>query len=297
MVQGTINGYGERVANANLTAIVPDLQLKMGIECVSAEQLSKLTELSSFVAELANIPHDDHLPFVGHSAFAHKGGIHVAAMRKAVDSYQHIDPSTVGNISRSVVSELSGRGNILDLADRHGLDSRHENARKVLQQVKELENKGYTFEGAEASVQVMLQRAEDDYQAPFELVDFMAVVEHREGRGLFSEATVKVRIGEEIAHTVADGNGPVNALNLALRKALLPHYPQLEELELRDYKVRILDAEGTAATTRVLIDSELGQHRFTTVGASTNIIEASWAALADAMEFALSLQTPASPSI
>ncbi len=287
MVQGTINGYGERVSNANLTTILPDLQLKMGHRCVPDEQLQRLTELSRFVAETANIPHDDHLPFVGRSAFAHKGGIHVAAMMKSAQSYQHIDPTLVGNQMRTVVSELSGRSNILHLADRQGIDTDHDRIKDVLERVKELENKGYTFEGAEASVEMMLRRTQDDYEPAFELIDFMVVVEHREGRGLLSEVTVKVRIGDKVAHTVAEGNGPVNALNLALRKALLPSYPGLDQVHLVDYKVRILDTGGTAATTRVLIDSQHGSSHWTTVGASTNIIEASWTALADSVEYAI----------
>lgn len=287
MVQGTINGYGERVSNANLTTILPDLQLKMGYRCVSDEQLSRLTELSRFVAETANIPHDNHFPYVGQSAFAHKGGIHVAAMLKSTQSYQHIEPTLVGNEMRTVVSELSGRGNILHLAKKQGLASDRAGAKDVLEQVKELENRGYTFEGAEASVELMLHRTQKTYEAPFELIDFMAVVEHRQGRGIFTEATVKVRVGGEIFHTAAEGNGPVNALSLALRKALLPTYPDLENVHLLDYKVRILDTGGTAATTRVLIESRFGSSRWTTVGASANIIEASWTALADSVEYAI----------
>ncbi|MFQ5610679.1 MAG: citramalate synthase [Anaerolineae bacterium] len=287
-VQGTINGYGERVANANLCSIIPDLQLKMGYRCVSEEQLRGLTELSRYVAEVANLAHDDHLPFVGRSAFAHKGGIHVAAILKTEESYQHIDPALVGNEKRAVVSELSGRGNILYLAEEHGLEADKAQAKAVLQQIKELENRGYTFEAAEASVDMMLRRAANGYTPPFELIDFMVVVEHREGRGLFSEATVKVRIGDRVLHTAAEGNGPVNALNLALRKALYDNYPNLKEVHLTDYKVRILNSEvGTAATTRVLIDFQRGHERWTTVGASPNIIEASWRALFDSMEYAL----------
>jgi len=288
MVQGTINGYGERVANANLTTIVPDLQLKMSRSCVSPDQLRDLVHLSRFVAEVANIAHDDNLPYVGRSAFAHKGGIHVAAMAKHASSYQHIDPELVGNEMRVVVSELSGRGNILHLAGRQGLEADRNHAREVLDEVKQLEHRGYSFEGAEASVELMLRRKNPGYQRPFELVDFMAVVEHREGRGLFAEATVKVKVGDRILHTAAEGNGPVNALNEALRKALLDTYPALQEVRLSDYKVRILDGDaGTAATTRVLIDFQRGSRSWTTVGASANIIEASWKALADAMEYAL----------
>ena len=213
MVQGTINGYGERVSNANLTTIVPDLQLKMGRRCVAPERLRELAELSRYVAEVANIPHDDYFPYVGKSAFAHKGGIHVAAVLKCPESYQHIDPGAVGNEMRTVVSELSGRGNILHLAERGNVEADPSRAREVLERVKQLESKGYTFEAAEASVEMMLRRTHAEYRAPFKLVDFMVVVEHREGRGLFAEATVKVEVEGRVMHTAAEGNGPVNALS------------------------------------------------------------------------------------
>jgi len=289
-VQGTVNGYGERVGNANLISVIPDLQLKMGYRCISAEQLAKLTELSRYVDELANQAPNPHQPFVGYSAFAHKGGIHVAAILKVEESYQHMDPTLVGNQKRAVVSELSGRGNILYKAGEFGLDTNREEAKQVLQQIKELENQGYTFEGAEASVDLMLRRVREDYRPPFEVVDFMVITENRQGRGLFTEATVKVKVGNEIRHTVAEGNGPVNALNRALRQALYQDFPQLENIHLTDYKVRILDSDsGTAATTRVMIDfhEEGSGHNWTTVGAHTNIIEASWRALVDSMEYSL----------
>lgn len=289
-VQGTINGYGERVGNANLISIIPDLQLKMGYACVSQEQLASLTALSRYVDELANMTPNDHQPFVGHSAFAHKGGIHVAAILKVEESYQHMDPTLVGNEKRAVVSELSGRGNILYKAAEFGLDTSREEARQVLEQIKELENQGYTFEGAEASVDMMLRRATNGYKPPFEVVDFMVITENRQKRGLFTEATVKVKVGDEVRHTVAEGNGPVNALNLALRRALKQDFPQLQKIHLTDYKVRILDSDaGTAATTRVMIDfqEEGTAHFWTTVGAHSNIIEASWRALIDSMEYAL----------
>jgi 2-isopropylmalate synthase len=287
-VQGTINGYGERVANADLCTIIPTLQLKMGFRCVTDEQLKGLTELSRYVADVANLAHDDHQPYVGRSAFAHKGGIHVAAILKTEESYQHVDPALVGNEKRVLVSELSGRGNILYHAEERGLEADRQDAREVLAQIKELENQGYTFEAAEATVDMMLRRVQSGYQPPFELVDFMVVVERREGRGLFSEATVKVRIDDEVFHTAAEGNGPVNALNRALRKALYQNYPSLQDVHLTDYKVRIINGQaGTAAMTRVLIDSRQGHERWTTVGASPNIIEASWRALVDSMEYAL----------
>ncbi len=289
-IQGTVNGYGERVGNANLISVIPDLQLKMGYQCVSNEQLASLTALSRYVDELANMTPNTHQPFVGHSAFAHKGGIHVAAMLKVEESYQHMNPKLVGNEKRAVVSELSGRGNILYKAAEFGLDTSREEAKQVLEQIKELESQGYTFEGAEASVDMMLRRATNGYQPPFEVIDFMVITENRQRRGLFTEATVKVKVGDEVRHTAAEGNGPVNALNLALRQALYQDFPQLQKVHLTDYKVRILDSDaGTAATTRVMIDSqeEGTTHFWTTVGAHANIIEASWRALIDSMEYAL----------
>ncbi len=287
-VQGTINGYGERVGNANLITIIPNLQLKMGWSVVSETQLRGLTSLSRYVAEVANLRHDEHLPYVGANAFAHKGGIHVAAMLKSSTAYQHLDPALIGNESRAVVSELSGRGNLVYQARSHGLEVSREEAQRVLHHIKELEHEGFTFEAAEASVDLMLYRARLDYRPPFELVDFMVVTEHRQGRGLLSEATVKIRIDGEVHFTAAEGNGPVDALILALRSALCGHYPSLRRIRLTDYKVRILDSErGTAATTRVLIDFHDGNRAWTTVGANPNIIEASWRAVSDSLEYAL----------
>ncbi len=287
-VQGTINGYGERVANANLCSVIPDLQLKMGYDCVPPEKLAGLTELSRYVAEVANLDLDDHQPFVGASAFAHKGGIHVAAMLKNPLSYQHIEPELVGNQQRSVVSELSGRGNLVDKARQFGLNMESLDLRKALEQIKVLESQGFTFEGAEASVELMLRRTHPAYVPPFEVIDYSVNVSQRRGRGLNAEAIVKVRVGPKRMHTVAEGNGPVNALDAALRKALVDVYPQLSSIKLVDYKVRILDGENaTAATTRVLIDTRQGNKSWSTVGASANIIEASWQALADSMEYAL----------
>ncbi len=290
-VQGTINGYGERVGNANLCTLIPNLQLKMGLKCVSAESLAKLSDISHFVAEIANQSPNLYLPFVGKKAFAHKGGIHVAAVLKNENSYQHIDPTLVGNVRRTLVSELSGRGNIIDKAREFGLDVDDEQVREVVVQIKELEAQGFTFEGAEASAHLLIKRMDANYSPPFELLDFTVVVEHRRGLGVFAEATVKVSVEGEVVHTAAEGNGPVNALDAALRKALLNAYPLIENLRLDDYKVRILDTEsGTAANVRVLIDTKNGNSRWSTVGASTNIIDASWHALADSMEFALQKQ-------
>ncbi len=250
-VQGTINGYGERVGNCNLCATIPDLQIKMGHACLSDAGLQRLAELANFISETANLAPDPRQPFVGASAFAHKGGIHVSAIMKVEESYQHIDPARVGNARRVLVSELSGRSNLVYKLQEFGVDVGKEEVRQVLAQVKVLENQGFHFEGAEASVALMLHRLQPGYRRPFEMIDFMVVVEHRRGRGLFSEATIKVRIGETIAHTVSEGNGPVNALDQALRKALLPHYPVLEDVHLADYKVRILDGgAATGAITR-----------------------------------------------
>ena len=289
-VQGTINGYGERCGNANLCSIIPDLQLKLGYECLPAPQLARLADTAAFVAELANLAPDEHQAFVGKSAFAHKGGIHVAAMRRNTESYQHIDPALVGNAMRTVVSELSGRANLLAMIEEHGLAASSADVSAVLAEIKQLEAQGFSFEAAEASVALRLRRRDSSYSAPFELVDFVCTVEHRQGRGLVAEASVKVSVAGREYHTVADGNGPVNALNRALRKALAPMYPQVEEIHLSDYKVRILDeANGTAAATRVLIDLYNGTRRWSTVGASTNIIEASWQALADGIEYGLTL--------
>jgi 2-isopropylmalate synthase len=287
-VQGTINGYGERVANANLCELIPNLQLKMGLPIVPPESLKGLTDLSHYVAEVANLSHEAHMPFVGTSAFAHKGGIHVAAMLKHGESYQHIDPALVGNAQRTLVSELSGRGNVNDKARKFGLDLSSTQAGEAVEQIKRLEAQGFTFEGAEASVDVMLRRLKPGYVPPFEMIDFVVLVEHRRGRGVLAEATVKVRVGPKMMHTAAEGNGPVNALDAALRKALSDVYPQIAAAKLADYKVRILDSDsGTAANVRVLIDTKLRGRHWSTVGASTNIIEASWRALADSMEYAL----------
>lgn len=298
-VQGTFNGYGERCGNADLCSIIPNLELKMGLQALPEGQLTQLTRVARAVASIANQPANRHAPFVGLSAFAHKGGIHVAAMRRNILSYQHVDPEAVGNSARVVISELAGRGNLLSKAEEMGVEHGElHDLSGVLQRIKELEHRGFTFEGAEASVEMLLYRARQGYEPPFEIVDFMAVVEHRQGRGLFAEATVKVRVGDQVFHTAAEGNGPVNALDAALRKALVPVYPHLAEFDLADYKVHILDSDtGTAATTRVMIDMQNGSRRWTTVGASSNIIEASWIALTDAVEYGLTITEPsAEPS-
>jgi 2-isopropylmalate synthase len=285
-VQGTINGYGERCGNANLCAILPDLELKLGIRGVP--ELGHLSELSRTVAEIANLAHDDHLPYVGRSAFAHKGGVHVAAMRKNPTSYQHIEPERVGNISRAVLSELSGRGNVLSKAEELGVLVAETEAGVLVREIKEGEARGLHFEAAEGSVALMLKRRASDYRPPFQMVDYKVMVGQRQGQATFAEATVQIAVGDEVMHTAAVGNGPVSALDAALRKALRVHYPRVDEIQLCDYKVRILDGRsGTAATTRVLLDSTDGMRRWSTMGASANILEASWQALADSIEYGL----------
>jgi 2-isopropylmalate synthase len=295
-VQGTINGIGERCGNANLCAIIPNLELKMGLRSLPDGALIRLYELSHFVSEVANLTPNEHMAYVGRSAFAHKGGVHVHAIRRVERSYNHIDPALVGNQMRVVVSELSGRANLLSKAEEYGVEiGSDKSVPQVLQDVKALESKGFSFEGAEASVVMMLKRQHPEYKPPFELIDFSVMVEHRQGRGIFAEATVKVRVDGQVIHTAAEGNGPVDALDEALRKALVGYYPVIEHIQLVDYKVRILDSDsGTAATTRVLIDTHfdtLDQHavRWSTVGASGNIIEASWLALKDAYDYALTV--------
>ena len=294
-VQGTINGYGERCGNADLCSIIPGLKLKMGVDCITDAGLAKLTEVSHYISEVANLALDASLPYVGSSAFSHKGGLHVSGLAKWSESYQHTDPDRVGNRSRVVVSELSGRGNIIYKAREMGLDlpSRGEQVKRLLDQVKSLENRGFQYENAGASFELLVRRVEPDYRPSFELVDFMVVVEKRrrlptsaELEEMLSEATVKVKVGGEIIHTAAEGNGPVNALDHALRKALLQFYPSLAAVRLVDYKVRILEESvGTESQVRVLIESSDGVREWRTVGSSANIIEASWLALADSLEY------------
>jgi 2-isopropylmalate synthase len=294
-VQGTINGYGERCGNANLCSLIPNLKIKMGINCITGKQMAKLTGVSRYVAEIANLAPPNQLPYVGNRAFAHKGGFHVSAMMKWGDSYQHISPELVGNNPKVVVSELSGRGNIIYKARELGIElpPKGKQARQILEQIKLLESKGFQYEGASASFELLLQRTQIGYQHPFELVDYMVVVErHRRPSArsgepeLLSEATVKVKVGDRIVHTAAEGNGPVNALDCALQKALVEFYPDITCIELVDYKVRILEeSSGTESQVRVLIESSDGKKQWRTVGSSTNIIEASWLALADSLEY------------
>jgi len=287
-VQGTINGYGERCGNANLSVIVPNLELKLGRRCLVPGRLREITELSRFVAEVANLAPDAHMAYVGKSAFAHKGGIHVAAMRRNAESYQHVDPALVGNEMRVVVSELSGRGNVLSKAEELGVRVAAGVEGEALEEIKKAEARGVSYEGAEASIALLLARRAPDYEPLFVVQDYETRVGRRGGGETYAEATVKLRVGAQSFHTAAEGNGPVSALDAALRKALTPVYPALAAIHLADYKVRILDGkDGTEATTRVLIDSLYEQQSYSTVGASPNIILASLEALVDAIEYGL----------
>ena len=290
-VQGTINGYGERAGNANMVSILANLALKTEHALVptGGGRLEGLTELSRSVAEIANVTPNDYQPYVGRSAFAHKGGVHGAAVAKVERSYQHVEPGAVGNTGRLVVSELGGRANTSIRARQLG----HElegviDPRELSQLIKRLESEGLAFEGAEASFELLIRRHAADYAAPFKVVDYTCLVEQREGRELLAEATVKVQVDGETLHTAADGNGPVNALDAALRKALRAFYPAIDDVHLVDYKVRILDGDAaTAARTRVIIDSRDGARTWSTMGSDTNIIAASAAALADSLEYAI----------
>ena len=287
MVQGTVNGYGERCGNANLISIVPILELKMGRRVVAPGALQHLTELSRKVAEIVNLSPDTQAAYVGSSAFAHKGGIHVAAVEKVAESYEHIEPSLVGNKREIVVSELSGRGNIRVRASE--LDVRLEGVEAtVLEQIKALESKGFQFENAEASFELLMRRASKGYIAPFSLLDVMVVSDTRSENRSMVQAMVKVKVRDTELHTVSEGAGPVHALDGALRKALGEIFPAIAQLRLTDYKVRILDPESaTAAITRVLIEASHGDARWTTVGCSENIIHASCTALCDSFEYAI----------
>ncbi|MFC1900722.1 citramalate synthase [Chloroflexota bacterium] len=294
-VQGTINGYGERCGNANLCDIIPALKLKMGIDCISDEQLNMLTEVSHYVSEVANLPPNPYAPYVGASAFSHKAGYHMDGLVKWPDAYQHIEPEKVGNLQRTVVSELSGKRNITQIAKQMGvkLAAKSPETKALLEKVKQMENLGFQYENAEASFKVLVRRVMPDYRPPFDLIDYMVLVEKKRRQAtrkspedMLAEAMVKVRIDGEVIHTAAEGNGPVNALDQALRKALLQYYPDLASVELVDYKVRILEeSTGTGSQVRVLIESSDGNEEWTTVGSSTNIIEASWLALVDSVEY------------
>jgi 2-isopropylmalate synthase len=291
-VQGTINGFGERCGNANLCSVIPNLQLKSGYHCVSASQLKQLAEVSRFVYELANIEPHKRQAYVGVSAFAHKGGLHVAAVQKNRETYEHIDPELIGNAQRVLVSDLSGRSNVVYKAKQFGLDveSSDPAVKTILDEVKRLENTGFQYEGAEGSFELLMQKAINGQVRHFRLIGFRVIDEKRkEDEPPLSEATIMVEGPDgAVEHTAAQGNGPVNALDRALRKALTKFYPQLEQVVLHDYKVRVLGGDaGTGATVRVLIESGDEHDRWGTVGVSPNVIEASWQALVDSIEYKL----------
>jgi 2-isopropylmalate synthase len=287
MVQGTINGYGERCGNANLVSILPALQLKLGYEVVTAEQLARLTEVSHFVDELCNVAPVLDQPYVGRNAFAHKGGMHVAAVRGDARTFEHIDPAAVGNEREILASELSGKGTVLDLAERAGIELSDEQAQKALQTLKEREHDGYQYEAADASFELLLRHESGAYEPLFKLEGFRVIVEKREDGKVQTEATIKVWVDGERYVRTAEGNGPVNALDTALREAIIDRHPQLADIELTNYKVRILDEHhGTGAVTRVLLDSSDGEREWGSIGVSENIIEASWEALVDSLEHA-----------
>ncbi len=296
-IQGTMNGWGERTGNANLCSIIPVLAVKKNLPVVTKEQLGKITEVSHYMDGIANLAPRPTQPFVGLSAFAHKAGLHAAAIAKWEMSYQHMDPERVGNRKRVLVSELSGRGNIVTKAKEVGIDLSNDKDRveKVLRKVKEQENKGFQYEGADASFELLVHKAVGDYKPVFELVDYMVVMDRRQvsvdglaGQHVRAQAMVKVRVGENVYHNAGDGDGPVNALDGAFRKALREHYAAVDSVKLIDYKVRILEeAAGTAARVRVLIESTDGKSEWRTVGSSTDIIEASWMALSDSLEYFL----------
>ena len=289
-IQGTINGYGERCGNADLCVVIPNLKLKLGIDCISRQKLKSFTRISHLVNELANLIPNNHQPYVGRSSFAHKGGIHVSAISRDRKTYEHIDPTLVGNKRRVLISELAGKSNIIyKLKEKKlGLEEKGSFSKRIIDRIKELENRGYEFEGAEGSFELLVKKASGSYEKLFDLEGFRVTVEKRDDGKLISEATVKLRVKGKLMHTVAEGNGPVNALDNALRKALEQNYPDLHQMHLADYKVRILDTKaGTRAKTRVLIESSDGEDRWSTVGVSPNIIEASWEALLDSIEYKL----------
>jgi len=287
LVQGTVNGYGERCGNANLTSILPALQLKMGFEVVSAEQLGNLAETVHFVDELCNLTPNPDAPYVGRNAFAHKGGMHVAGVAADARTFEHIDPAAVGNQRNVLPSELSGKATIREQAGQAGLEIDDEAAARAVERLKQQEHRGYHYEAAPASFELLLRREAGSYKPLFKLESFRVVTEKRAGGEVETEATIKVEVDGERYVRVAEGNGPVNALDQALRAAIANRYPHLAEIELTNYKVRILDeAHGTGAVTRVLLDSADGGREWGTIGVSENIIEASWEALVDSLEYA-----------
>lgn len=289
-IQGTINGYGERCGNADLVVLIPILKLKMGLDCISGNKLKELTEVSYFISELSNVKHQDNQPFVGRSSFAHKGGVHIDAMIKNPRTYEHIDPHLVGNRRRFLVSELAGKSSIVLAAKEMELelDKKSPKAKRVFKLLQNLEHKGYSFEAAEGSFKLLLQKELKRFKKFFDLEGFRVIVEKRPDERVFAEATIRLKVKGKEQYTAAEGSGPVNALDNALRKALTGFYPQLAKMHLSDFKVRVLDEKaGTAARVRVLIQSQDETDTWSTIGVSENIIEASWQALVDSVEYKL----------
>ncbi|HPG41625.1 MAG TPA: citramalate synthase [bacterium] len=289
-IQGTFNGYGERCGNANLCSIIANAALKMPVQVNKNLKVQELTLLSRYISEMANMPHREEMPFVGNSAFAHKGGIHVSAVRRNRRTYEHIDPTVIGNKQRVLISDQSGQSNILQKAEELGLDlsSSQEVVKGIVDKLKEMENLGYQYEGADGSFEILIHKSTGQYRNYFELESARVIVDKHEESSIYSEAVVKVKVNGTVEHTAAEGHGPVDALDCALRKALEHFYPALKDMYLIDYKVRVLDStEGTAAKVRVYIESQAGDMTWGTVGVSENIIEASWQALVDRITWLL----------
>jgi 2-isopropylmalate synthase len=289
-VQGTINGYGERCGNADLTTIIPALKLKMGINCISDFALEKLTKTSHYISEIANLIPRNDAPYVGNSAFAHKGGMHVSAILAFPETSEHIKPELVGNNRRILVSELSGKSNIIYKAQEYNIDLTTDTpeVRKILEELKKREKQGYQYEGAEASFELLIKKFMGTYKKLFEFKGFRLIIEKQGENPPVAEATIKLLINDTEKHVVAEGDGPVNALDNALRKALKEFYPEIENMKLTDFKVRVINGEaGTAAKVRVFVETSDQKDSWSTVGVSENIIEASWEALVDSIEYGL----------
>jgi 2-isopropylmalate synthase len=298
LVQGTVNGYGERCGNANLVSILPALQLKLGYECVPSDRMRLLTETAHFVDELTNVNPDPDQPYVGRNAFAHKGGMHVAGVQADARTFEHLDPRLVGNSRDVLISELSGRGSVLSRAEGAGIDLDADAAKRAVERIKEREHRGYHYEAADASFELLLRREAGEYQSLFRLESFRVITEKRADGQVETEATIKIWVEGRRYVRTAEGNGPVNALDRALRDAIGELHPHLADIELVDYKVRILDSHhGTGAVTRVLLDSSDGHEEWGSIGVSENIIEASWEALVDSLEFAFQPRGPDADSL
>jgi 2-isopropylmalate synthase len=287
-VQGTMNGLGERCGNANLCTVIPNLSFKMGFDCLTPEKIKTLTEVSRFIFEIGNLTPVMNMPYVGESAFAHKAGLHVDALRKSKRTYEHIDPALIGNERRFLISELSGKSNVLAELEKASIAEDKKLAKKILVRVQKLENEGYQFEAANASFDLLVKRIMGTYKPFFELIKYYVTTEKRTSGEMVNEATVKLKVGDKVEHVVGEGDGPVNALDAGLRKALENFYPAIKDVHLIDYKVRVVNAKaGTAARVRVIIESRDKTSVWGTVGVSENIIEASWLALVDSVEYKL----------